>query len=50
MPIWLSKVTFTAIKEHYNSVAEQNKKATTKKKTSFGPNIQPSFTSKGSKK
>jgi len=51
MPIWLRRFTYKKIVEHFEKIAEQNKKATTpKNKPSLGPNIKPSFTSKGSKK
>jgi hypothetical protein len=50
MPIWLRNFTFHKIQEHFNSVAEQNKTKSPKKKKSFGPDIKPSFTSKASKK
>ena len=51
MPIWLRKFTFKNIQEHFDKVSEQNKKQTApKSKSSFGPDIKPSFTSKGIKK
>lgn len=50
MPIWLRKFTFNSIKEYHQKIAEASKKAAPKKKQSFGPNVQPSFTSKASKK
>jgi hypothetical protein len=50
MPIWLRKFTFQKIQEHFDSLAEQTKTKSSKKKKTFGPDIKPSFTAKASKK
>lgn len=50
MPIWLRKFTFRKLKEHYDAIKKLQQNTTSKKKQTFGPNIQPSFTSKASKK
>tara|TARA_R100000951_G_scaffold112524_1_gene113000 strand:- start:167 stop:319 length:153 start_codon:yes stop_codon:yes gene_type:complete len=50
MPIWLRKFTFQKIQDHFDSLAEQNKTKSPKKKKTFGPDIKPSFTAKASKK
>jgi len=50
MPIWLRNFTFKKINDYQSKLAEQSKKASPKKQNTLGPNIQPSFTSKGSKK
>ena len=50
MPIWLRKFTFKSIQEHMKKVSEASNKAQPKKSLPKGPSIQPSFTSKSSKK
>lgn len=50
MPIWLRKFTFKKIEEHLKKMSEASKNTAPKKSLPKGPNIRPSFTSKGSKK
>jgi len=50
MPIWLRKFTFNKLKEHYESLQNEQKSTKSNKKEVYGPNLRPSFTSKGSKK
>lgn len=50
MPIWLRNFTFKNIEDYNKRIAEQQKKAKPSTKPALGPNIQPSFTSKSSKK
>lgn len=51
MPIWLRRYTFNEIKEYYE---EQNKKSieanTKSTKKTLGPDIDPTYSSKASKK
>ena len=48
MPIWLRKFTFNKIKEYYDNQEKQNSKTSTKK--TLHPDIDPTYTSKPSKK
>jgi hypothetical protein len=50
MPIWLRKFTFQNLKAHFEEISNNQKKLSNPKKQSFGPDIQPSFTSKSAKK
>ena len=51
MPIWLRKFTFNQIKEYYQKQSENNKKqkSTADNKT-LRPDIDPTYSSKASKK
>jgi len=50
MPIWLRKFTFNKLRDHYDKVKKQQEPIISEKKQALGPNIQPSFITKGSKK
>lgn len=51
MPIWLRRYTFNEIKEFYEAEAKSSRPAPDQKsKLAFGPNIDPTYKSKASKK
>jgi len=51
MPIWLRRYTFNEIKEYYEEQNKKAKEANTKPtKKTLGPDIDPTYSSKASKK
>jgi hypothetical protein len=51
MPIWLRKYTFNEIREFYEEQANQQKQQTkSSTKKSLGPDIDPTYTTKASRK